>query len=62
MSTTETALTAHLLRPANADADRFLHEACDGLAQRFNIGHATLQVETDDTHAQACRLAPAEAV
>jgi cobalt-zinc-cadmium efflux system protein len=27
---------------------------------RFNIGHATLQVETDAAH--ACRLAPAEVV
>ena len=62
MSTTETALTAHLIRPANADADAdaFLHHTCEGLAKRFNIGHSTLQVETDPTH--ACRLAPAEAV
>ena len=56
MSTTETALTAHVIRPANDDGDSFLHSACEGLAHRFNIGHATLQVETDsDT---ACRLAP----
>jgi cobalt-zinc-cadmium efflux system protein len=60
MSTTETALTAHLIRPANGDADHFLHAACDGLARRFNIGHATLQVETDPDH--GCRLAPAEVV
>jgi cobalt-zinc-cadmium efflux system protein len=60
MSTTETALTAHLIRPANEDADHFLHTACEGLAHRFNIGHATLQVERDAKH--ACRLAPAEAV
>ena len=60
LSTTETALTAHLLRPAGGDADGFLHTACEGLAARFNIGHATLQVETDA--AQACRLAPAEVV
>jgi cobalt-zinc-cadmium efflux system protein len=60
MSTTETALTAHVIRPANDDGDRFLHAACEGLAVRFNIGHATLQVETDaDT---ACRLAPAGVV
>src|SRR5436190_9063177 len=57
MSTTETAMTAHLLRPKNGDCDAFLHEACDGLARRFNIGHATLQVQTD--HAHDCRLAPA---
>ena len=60
MSTTETALTAHLIRPANGDADAFLHAACEGLAHRFKIGHATLQVETDAT--MACRLAPAEVV
>ncbi|MCR5877504.1 cation diffusion facilitator family transporter [Phenylobacterium sp. J367] len=60
MSTTETALTVHLVRPAGGDADRFLHDACEGLHARFNIGHATLQVETGAAH--ACRLAPAEVV
>jgi len=60
MSTTETALTAHVIRPANGDGDQFLHTACEGLAVRFNIGHATLQVETDAAH--ACRLAPVEVV
>jgi len=60
LSTTETAMTAHVLRPQNGDADRFLHLACEGLDARFRIGHATLQVETDATH--ACRLAPAEVV
>lgn len=60
MSTTETALTAHLIRPANPDSDAFLHETCEALARRFNIGHATLQVETDPS--AACRLAPAEVV
>jgi cobalt-zinc-cadmium efflux system protein len=56
MSTTETALTAHVIRPANDDGDTFLHAACEGLAHKFNIGHATLQVETDGD--SACRLAP----
>jgi cobalt-zinc-cadmium efflux system protein len=56
MSTTETALTAHVIRPANDDADNFLHTACEELSKRFNIGHATLQVETDGD--VACRLAP----
>jgi cobalt-zinc-cadmium efflux system protein len=60
MSTTETALTAHLLRPDNGDGDHFLHDAAEGLARRFNIGHVTLQVECG--HAHPCRLAPAEAV
>ena len=60
MSTTETALTAHVIRPANDDGDSFLHQACEGLAVRFNIGHATLQVETDAD--SICRLAPAGVV
>ena len=60
MSTTEIALTAHVIRPANDDGDSFLHNACEGLAARFNIGHATLQVETDAD--SACRLAPAGVV
>ena len=45
MSTTETALTAHLVRPQGEDDDAFLHAACAGLSERFAIGHATLQVE-----------------
>lgn len=60
ISTTETAMTAHVVRPGNPDPDHFLHTACDGLASRFRIGHATLQVETSAAH--ACRLAPAEVV
>jgi cobalt-zinc-cadmium efflux system protein len=60
MSTTETALTAHVIRPANDDGDRFLHAACEGLAHRFNIGHCTLQVETEAD--SACHLAPAGVV
>ena len=60
MSTTETALTAHLTRPVNGDPDAFLHAVCEGLHHRFDIGHATLQVETGD--AAHCRLSPAEVV
>jgi cobalt-zinc-cadmium efflux system protein len=60
LSTTETALTAHVIRPANDDADLFLHATCEALSVRFNIGHATLQVETDSE--TACRLAPAGVV
>lgn len=65
ISTTETAMTAHVLRPpqpgqTHADGDSFLHMACEGLEHRFKIGHATLQVETSTVH--ACRLAPADVV
>jgi len=60
LSTTETAMTAHILRPQNTDADAFLDTACEELERRFRIGHATLQIETDA--ARACRLAPAGVV
>ncbi|MBX3482765.1 cation diffusion facilitator family transporter [Phenylobacterium sp.] len=48
LSTTETAMTAHLLRPNNDGADALLQSASAELAVRFRIGHATLQIETDD--------------
>ena len=46
MSTTETALIAHLHMPAGHPGDHFLHEAAHRLEHRFGIGHTTLQVET----------------
>ena len=59
MSTTEVALTAHLIMPGGADGDRFLHDTAELLKQRFNIGHATLQIERDQA---ACALEPDEVV
>jgi cobalt-zinc-cadmium efflux system protein len=58
MSTNETALTAHLVRPGGSD-DTFLHQVCTELAYRFRIQHATLQIEVDGS---ACKLAPADVV
>jgi cobalt-zinc-cadmium efflux system protein len=58
MSTNETALTAHLVRPGGSD-DAFLHGVCEQLSYRFNIHHATLQIEAV---AEVCKLAPAERV
>jgi cobalt-zinc-cadmium efflux system protein len=57
MSTTETAMTAHLVRPGAGLDDQLLHEVCHELERRFMISHATLQVEAGDTE-HACRLAP----
>ena len=57
MSTTETALTAHLVRPDESIDDDLLHDACDQLRQRFKIGHATLQVE-DGRGVHPCVLQP----
>jgi cobalt-zinc-cadmium efflux system protein len=58
MSTSETALTAHLVRPAGFD-DTFLHGVCEQLSHRFRIQHATLQIEAGN---DVCKLAPAEVV
>lgn len=59
MSTTETALTAHLVRPNGSD-DALLADITSGLKARFGIGHVTLQIERDEAH--ACPLAPADVV
>lgn len=45
MSTTETALTAHLAMPGGHPGDAFLAELAHELEHRFGIGHATMQVE-----------------
>jgi cobalt-zinc-cadmium efflux system protein len=55
MSTTETALTAHLVRPGGTIDDALLARACRDLEDRFRIHHATLQVEAGDAE---CHLAP----
>jgi cobalt-zinc-cadmium efflux system protein len=60
MSTTEIALTCHLVMPAGHPGDAFLHALCADLDQRFGIGHTTVQIETDLI--TACRLAPDELV
>lgn len=44
LSTTRTALTAHLVRPAGSD-DAFLQEAAALLRTRHGIAHTTLQIE-----------------
>jgi cobalt-zinc-cadmium efflux system protein len=58
MSTNETALTVHLVRPGGTD-DQFLHHVCEQLSHRFDIHHATLQIEVSG---DVCKLAPAERV
>ncbi len=59
LSTTRTALTAHLVCREAAEAEALVPEACQGLARRFAITHATLQVETE-AMAAACTLRPAD--
>jgi cobalt-zinc-cadmium efflux system protein len=55
MSTSETALTAHLLIPAGHPGDNFLHDLGQELHDRFDIDHATVQIEAGDTD-RKCRL------
>ena len=49
MSTTETALTAHLVMPGRPASDSFLREIADSLEARFGVGHSTLQVESGES-------------
>jgi len=59
MSTTETALTCHLVMPAGQDGDAFLFEVAKRLQERFAIHHATLQIERGD---EQCALKPEHVV
>ena len=61
MSTTEVALTAHLVRPGAGLDDELLGRVCHDMQETFGIGHVTVQVESGDPE-HSCRLAPAEIV
>src|SRR5262245_21187683 len=56
MSTTDTALTCHLVMPGGHPGDAFLQKVCDQLHHKFEIGHPTIQIELAD--AGACKLEP----
>jgi cobalt-zinc-cadmium efflux system protein len=60
MSTTEIALTCHLVIPAGHPGDAFIHGLFEELASRFKINHATVQIEVDQH--LACALAPDDVV
>jgi cobalt-zinc-cadmium efflux system protein len=47
MSTTEYALTAHLIIPSVTSNDNFLCETADILQHRFGISHTTIQIENN---------------
>lgn len=59
ISTTEIALTCHLVMPAGT-VDAFLMETAQLLKISFRIGHTTLQVETHPDN--GCALAPDDVV
>jgi cobalt-zinc-cadmium efflux system protein len=61
VSTMQTALTAHLVKPDPAGDDALLARICEELAHRFGIAHATVQWERGDgTH--VCRLEPPDVI
>ena len=60
LSTTEVALTAHLVKPDTMSEDALIVSACRELHEQFGIEHATLQVER--TRCAGCGLGASEAV
>jgi cobalt-zinc-cadmium efflux system protein len=53
MSTTETALTAHLVMPSGHPGDEFVQSLASDLQKQFGIEHVTIQIE----RSAACPLA-----
>lgn len=56
LSTSQTALTAHLVRKSAELPDRFLFHLGQELNEKFSIGHVTLQIERGDDPRFACPL------
>ncbi len=54
LSTTETALTAHLVAPDVASTDALLEQARLMLHDRFGIEHCTLQIERSHLEDTRC--------
>jgi cobalt-zinc-cadmium efflux system protein len=49
LSTTETALSAHLVKPGAEIDDQTMGRICTDLRDRFGIGHTTIQLERGDS-------------
>jgi cobalt-zinc-cadmium efflux system protein len=61
MSTTEVALTVHLVMDETPRDDSFLNQLSQTLRDQFGIGHATTQIECGSCE-HDCRQAPAHVV
>ncbi len=61
MSTTETALTCHLVMPGGHPGDAALSGIARDLEGRFGIHHATIQIELADSD-EVCALTPESVV
>jgi cobalt-zinc-cadmium efflux system protein len=57
LSTTETALTAHLICRPGVTSESLLPQISAEVRRRFGIGHATIQLETEEL-ARQCELRP----
>ena len=57
LSTTGTALTAHLVMPAGYPGDGWRGNICAELGEHYSISHATLQIELGEPE-HPCELAP----
>ncbi|MBC7370231.1 MAG: cation transporter [Bdellovibrionaceae bacterium] len=62
MSTTETALTVHLVMPSALKVDEFLALVCKDLKHNYKIDHPTIQIESGDVNSFECALKPDEVV
>jgi len=60
-STSEISATVHLVTPDGSDRDALLAAAEDLLRERFQVAHATIQIESLDA-GTTCRQRPAEAL
>jgi cobalt-zinc-cadmium efflux system protein len=61
LSTTETALSAHLVKPNAEIDDQTMGRICTELRHRFGIGHTTIQLERGDA-ASPCQQEPEDVV
>jgi cobalt-zinc-cadmium efflux system protein len=61
LSTTQTAVTAHLVQVSDGHGETIVLAAVDGLRTKFGIGHCTIQIETP-AGAARCGLRATEIV
>jgi len=56
MSTSETAMTAHLVLPLGHPGKGFLAKVQKEMKSRFSIHHITIQIELEDEEADVCQI------
>lgn len=58
LSTTQVAMTAHVVMPAGHPGDAVVEALQQGLQAEFQIAHSTLQIEQGTAHPHRCSLIP----